>query len=168
MENFLVNFEIIKDYPNYMVDRNGNIYSLNRNIFLKQAEDKDGYYKVCLCKDGKRKNMRVNRIVAIQFIENESNENTIVNHKDGNKKNNNVDNLEWVTPKENTQHAIRTNIYNPNNENNNNAKLKNEDVINIRYMYDNGFKISEIQKIYSSVTWENIKLVVTRKTFKNI
>ena len=84
------------------------------------------------------------------------------------KKNNNVENLEWVTSKENTQHAINTNLYKPYNEGNNNAKLSNEDVIKIRDMYENGMKISEIQKIYNLVTWENIKHIVMRRTFKNI
>ena len=35
-------------------------------------------------------------------------------------------------------------------------------------MYENGMKISEIQKIYNFVTWENIKHIVMRRTFKNI
>ena len=70
LETFLVDFEIIKDYPNYMINRDGKIYSLNRNIFLKYTEDKDGYYKVKLCNNGEIKTVMVHRIVAIQFIEN--------------------------------------------------------------------------------------------------
>ena len=168
LETFLVDFEIIKDYPNYMINRDGKIYSLNRNIFLKYTEDKDGYYKVKLCNNGEIKTVMVHRIVAIQFIENKDSKKNLINHKDGNKKNNNVENLEWVTSKENTQHAINTNLYKPYNEGNNNAKLSNEDVIKIRNMYENGMKISEIQKVYNFVTWENIKHIVVRRTFKNI
>ena len=70
LETFLVDFEIIKDYPNYMINRDGKIYSLNRNIFLKYTEDKDGYYKVKLFNNGEIKTVMVHRIVAIQFIEN--------------------------------------------------------------------------------------------------
>lgn len=57
-----------------------------------------------LCKNGKRKNFTVHRLVANAFIPNIENKQEI-NHKDGNKQNNRVDNLEWVTKKENIKHS---------------------------------------------------------------
>lgn len=71
-----------------------------------------GYEIVDLYKNGKRKTVRVHRLVAEAFIPNNDNK-PEVNHIDGNKHNNNVDNLEWVTKKENCRHAWNNNLIKP-------------------------------------------------------
>lgn len=73
-----------------------NRYGTYREKILKQGKYKDGYLKVLLYKDEKKKTCRVNRLVAIAFIDNPNNF-RCVNHKDENKTNNCVDNLEWCT-----------------------------------------------------------------------
>ena len=84
--------------------RKHNPYSRKAKL-LKLIKDKHGYYTVWLKQDGKRKNWKVHRLVALCFIPNPQNK-PFINHKDNNPSNNNVDNLEWVTPKENTKWAI--------------------------------------------------------------
>lgn len=79
---------------------NAGIQAVNERI-LKQRTDKDGYFAVCLCKDGKHYGRRVNRLVAEAFIPNPD-DLPVVHHKDENKQNNNVDNLEWCTVQYNT------------------------------------------------------------------
>lgn len=68
------------------------------------------YYSATLNKDGKAKVFRVHRLVASAFIGEAPSPTHQINHIDGNKLNNVVSNLEWVTPKENTEHAIRTGL----------------------------------------------------------
>jgi len=106
--------------PFYQVSNLGNVRSVDRFVkgriegfpafrigkLLKPAISKTGYPRVLLMFDGIRKNISVHRLVAIAFIENELNKET-VNHIDGNKLNNCVSNLEWASVKENNNHARR-------------------------------------------------------------
>jgi len=66
----------------------------------------NGYYYVCLSKNGKVRKFKVNRLVAQAFIPNPDNK-PFVNHIDGDKLNNNVNNLEWCTQSENMLHAYK-------------------------------------------------------------
>jgi len=76
------------------------------DFILTQKITKSGYLNIGL-RDGKTvKTYRVNRLVAIYFIDNIHNK-PQVNHKDGNKLNNSVGNLEWVTGSENQIHSFR-------------------------------------------------------------
>lgn len=92
--------EIWKDIPNYeglyQASNLGKIKSLYRNKILSPCKDKDGYLKVLLYKNKKRKNISVHRLIALTFLDNYDNF-PVVNHKDENKQNNRVDNLEWCT-----------------------------------------------------------------------
>lgn len=60
----------------------------------------DGYVRTSVSH-----NSRLHRLVALTFIPNPENKET-VNHIDGNKANNKVSNLEWATRKENMNHAV--------------------------------------------------------------
>lgn len=115
----------IKEFNNYSVSNLGNIRrdeyyikdSIGRNQYkpkklILPSIGKDGYKKVVLSNDlGERKTLRVNRVVALTFLENNNNL-EFVNHKDGIKTNDIVDNLEWCTSSENVQHAIKTGLCN--------------------------------------------------------
>lgn len=106
----------IKDYEKYYyVDTNGNIYSKDRTITIKNPNPrvnktmsyikkgrkltphlkKNGYCTVHLSDENHIiKEKLIHRIVAEAFIKNLNNYKE-VNHKDENKQNNCVDNLEW-------------------------------------------------------------------------
>lgn len=110
----------------YQVSNMGRVRSLDREIvfnngnsdhaimikkgkILSITKQTQGYSQVGLCKNGTQKSYRLNRLVAIAFIQNPM-QKPEVNHIDGNKDNNRVDNLELVTSKENQQHAIKTGL----------------------------------------------------------
>ncbi len=107
--------EIWKDIEGYegkyQASNLGNVRSLNYRKtselkLLKQKTDGNGYKRVNLYKDGKRKNCRVHRLVAIAFLPNPNNL-PVVNHKDEDKTNNNVNNLEWCTQEYNLNYGTR-------------------------------------------------------------
>jgi len=97
----------------YQVSNLGNVKTCKEKI-LKKSFTIDFYHRVNLLNgsENKSKNFRIHRLVAMAFIENLENKET-VNHIDGNKQNNNVENLEWATRKEQTQHALRTGLFKP-------------------------------------------------------
>ena len=109
-------FVDIKDYDGrYKIGDKGTVIGVSRSKderykhkqwILKQYEDKNSYMYVTLQKDKKRKTIKVHRLVAEHFIENENNY-PCVNHIDSNRKNNDVSNLEWVTHKQNMEHAVK-------------------------------------------------------------
>jgi len=80
--------------------------------------------------DGKRKGVRVHRLVAKTFIPNPNNYEEI-NHKNGVKTDNRVENLEWCDRKYNAEYI---NVLNPDanrGENNPMAKYTNEQILEI-------------------------------------
>lgn len=95
-------FRPIKGYENYYVSSSGRIINTKKGRFLTFTEDKDGYFKTTLFKNGKPYFFRVHRLVAQEFIPNPDNLDT-VDHIDGNKKNNSVNNLQWLSRGENTK-----------------------------------------------------------------
>lgn len=107
-------FKTIRESKCYEISNMGTVRNKRNGNFLKPAIDKDGYLKVCLCENNKRIYRFVHRLVAIEFIENSQNKETI-NHIDGNKTNNCVENLEWATITENNRHALKTGLRNMKN-----------------------------------------------------
>lgn len=82
----------------------GRVRNAETGRILKPFKNKKGYLKVSFYQKGKWVKKRVNRLVAIAFLDNPDNL-PQVNHKDGNKENNSITNLEWCTNKENSYHA---------------------------------------------------------------
>lgn len=111
--------KVITGFPNYMLDRNGNIFSKYKyktSIVcdewrpVQHVLDKSiGYFIVTLVNESERKNQFIHRLLAQYFLPNPNNKPQI-NHIDGNKQNNCLSNLEWVTAKENAQHAVQTGL----------------------------------------------------------
>lgn len=91
----------------YLIYRDGNIYSPKAKRFLKFSTDSKGYKYLDLTHSNcKYRCPKVHRLIALAFIPN-PNKLPQINHIDGNKQNNNVKNLEWCTNLYNTKEAIR-------------------------------------------------------------
>ena len=100
----------VKGYEGkYMVSNMGRVKSLNykrtgKEEILKASDNSYGYLYVNLCKDGKGKWYRINRLVAQAFLENPQNL-PEVNHKNEDKTDNRVENLEWCTKQYNIEYS---------------------------------------------------------------
>lgn len=103
----------IKDFPNYAVTENGDVYNTNTMKKLKPTK-RNGYLQIGLWNgNGKPKIFSIHRLVAMAYIPNENNL-PCVNHKDENKENNNVNNLEWCTYKYNNNYGKHKPVNNLN------------------------------------------------------
>ena len=156
----------MKDIPGweglYACTTHGDIWSHRSDKFLSQSKNKRGYLHVTFTKDGKRYDYRVNRLVAMTFLDNPNNL-PQVNHIDGNKLNNNVSNLEWCTNEYNMQHAVENNLR-PNGESCFLSKLKEEDVKDI---LKSKFSTSSLAKKFN-VNYSTIKSITNRFTWKHV
>jgi len=105
----------IEEFKGYKISDIGRVKSLKRGkiIIMKQRKDKNGYLVVNLSNNGKKKLMRVHRLVLLAFTPNPENKPT-GNHIDADKENNKVYNLEWNTIFENNEHAIKMGLNNNN------------------------------------------------------
>lgn len=169
-----------KDVPGYeglyYVTNNGDVFSYEKTWIcgankrkhykpeseIKKFINKDGYYNVILCKNGKPKNFKVQRLIAISFIPNPLNLHE-VNHEDGNKLNNKPTNLKWCTRSGNLLHAYKNGLKEEKKgELNKRSKLTNEQAREIRASNLSGLALSKIYKVHSSVIYSIRNL----KTYK--
>lgn len=167
-----------EDKP-YKINEYGEIISLKTNTLLKWRESKDGYWEVTLGRSPRkeegnhRTSFKVHRLVAIHFVENpDPKVFTEVNHIDYNRKNPYYKNLEWVTHKQNIRHSWEAGHYENRVEafggaNNPKAKLKEEQVIEIREKASKGIDPKILASEYK-VSITNVKAIIKREIWKNI
>jgi len=91
----LENFQDINDFPNYMINENGEIYSKIRKKFLL-IKPNGGYNKLSLRRDKKQYNKSVHRLLGIQFLPNPNNF-PCIDHINRNRLDNSLSNLRWVS-----------------------------------------------------------------------
>lgn len=104
----------------YIISDHGEVTSLERRVrykgggtrcvkhrVLKPKKNKGGYLSVVLCKNGKKQQCYIHRLVAEAFLPNPFNL-PFVNHKNGIPGDNRVENLEWVSHAQNVKHAYES------------------------------------------------------------
>lgn len=94
----------------YEVSNHGRVVSLHRKRRLMSVwHSPDGYLQTGLTHGDRKMKARINRLVAMAFVEGYA-VGLEANHKDGDKNNNSPSNLEWVTTQENIEHSFRTGL----------------------------------------------------------
>ncbi len=157
----------IKDYKGlYEISDTGKVRNVVKNKTLRISNNGNGYLRVGLRKDDKRRNFLLHRLLALSFIPNPDNKSQ-VNHINGIKTDNRVENLEWCTNKENNVHAIGTGLLNNRGSSHGRSKLTEEDVYKIREMAQNKLTDVDISGIFK-VSPATVYYIRTRKTWKHI
>ena len=87
----------------YEVSNLGRVKNVKSRLILTPLNTK-GYEALTLCKEGKRKQLYIHRLVAMAFIPDPNNY-PLINHKDEVTNNNVVENLEWCTQKYNMNYG---------------------------------------------------------------
>jgi hypothetical protein len=96
-------WKTLDNFSNYEISSYGNLRNKTTNYTLNPCI-KSGYLCTSIKNDdGDLKSIKIHRLVAVSFIHNPLNKET-VNHKDHNKLNNNLSNLEWATTTEQNNH----------------------------------------------------------------
>lgn len=119
----------------YLISKDGGVFSLKNNRFLKSRVNENGYLSIML----RGKVYKIHRLIAIAYIPNPLNKKT-VNHIDGNKLNNSVKNLEWATHSENNKHAYISGLKSARHL----RKHTDRDIEDIEYLYSIGWKNKHI------------------------
>ena len=104
MEEFIP----IPDYPQYLISKDGRLYSTKTNKLLTLFLNNRNYPYYSLCIDGKTKNLLVSRILAYMFKDLPSLDSDLeVDHNDGNTLNFELSNLIVRTPQEHMTKTLK-------------------------------------------------------------
>lgn len=163
----------IPGFPGYFATEDGRIWSEPKgsNIcgcFLSPGVGGDGYYFVTLCKKGKKYPRKIHRLVLETFIGSRPPRMECC-HNNGIKIDNQLENLRWDTHSNNIKDSVKHGTFvNNSGEKHGMAKLTEQDIRMIIYMWrTKEFTQREIAKIYG-VTRTNIYYIVNKKSWKHI
>ncbi len=100
-------YRLIPMYPKYMVSEEGLVLSVKDHV-----EPPVSMFGKYLSSHIYRRNVRLHRLVAMAWVENDDYlTNNIVDHKDNNKLNNHKDNLQWTSNSGNVAKEIHRDVF---------------------------------------------------------
>lgn len=147
-------------FSKYRVSNKGRVMNVKTGKIKAQTLGKlkkNAYYRVSLSADedtieeqrnGKCHTRQVHTLVSNSFLGIKP-DGLVVNHKNGIKTDNDINNLEYCTPRENTQHAIRTGLIVPKyGEDCYNVKYPDSMIRQICEDLQNGMHVSDVSKKY--------------------
>lgn len=162
----------ISDWPHYAVSNRGRIKRLtSRNSGKAGAILAQfliaGYPSVNFTDTGRRKSLRVHRLVAEAFLPKPEGA-TEVNHIDATRSNNDLSNLEWVSASGNRKHGYDHGANDAKGESNGHSKLTEQGVREIRSRVPltrpaqaelaarYGISVATVMDVAAKRTWKHI------------
>ena len=98
----IMKYVLLKEHPEYEINKNGKIRNVSTKKILKQT-DSNGYLTVSI----NGETMYVHRLVAIQFLNKVSGK-TEVDHRNHNRRDNRLSNLRWSNRSDNNKNKVQS------------------------------------------------------------
>ena len=157
-------FVDIDDYENYKFNKNLNqVINIKSGKYLKNYIDSNGYYNICLSKNGTDKQFKLHRLVYQAHNPLINIEGFEIDHKDHNKLNNNIDNLRIATSSENNCNR-KINKKNKSTGIKNISKNKNN-TFTVQIRKDEKKYSKTFKSLEEAIIWRDIKLKEIHKEF---
>ena len=99
-------FEELKGFSNYLINKEGKVWSKKSDKLLSPSPNTSGYLKVNFWVDGKNISREIHRLLGLQYIDNPDNLECI-DHIDRNRQNNSLDNLRWISKMGNSNNLTK-------------------------------------------------------------
>lgn len=160
----------IPNHDGYYASEDGRILSTRRAqpYIMDPLHSSDGHLYVYMYGGGKPKKVWVHRAVLSAHCGREE-EGLVCRHLDDDPGNNNISNLAWGTRQENADDRKRNKGY-PTGEKSSGAKLKRDQVMEIRYRYSRGESSADLSaeygvsrnailKLVRGSTWSDLPLI---------
>ena len=90
------NFKTIPNYPNYAINKNGDVFNKHLKIIMKFRFDKYGYKRMNLSKHNEKKTIYIHQLVARTYLPNKNNY-PCVDHINAIRDDNRLENLRWCS-----------------------------------------------------------------------
>lgn len=157
-------WKIHPEFTKYEVSNQGLVRNALTKRIRAMSRNESGYLETSIG----GKSMRIHRLVAQTFIQNDLPDiRNQVNHKNGNKLDNAVDNLEWVTIAENNRHAAATNLVH-HGERSSKTKLTEDQVIEMRKRFEaGGISKYRLAKIYG-ISANAVGFIISRRNWRRV
>ena len=102
-----VNEVPLRDYPDYLVNIDGEIRRIGARRVMKGRINRNGYRQYTFTKNGESSTKEAHRLILLSFHPISNYKEMYINHKNGIKDDNRLENLEWATRSDNTKHSYR-------------------------------------------------------------
>ena len=143
---------------NYFNKKGTIVKRLLEEKYLSLKINNRNYRTICLSKNGKQSYFLIHRLVALHFIPNIDNLDT-VDHIDNNKENNCIDNLQWLSNLDNWK---KSNM----GEDNGKAKMTRNKVELLRKLHNNGqYTYKDLSEIFS-ISTSQVSVIINKKNWK--
>ena len=167
-------WKLIKGFSKYEISNFGNVRSYKRASIFNNFQPKlltpnygsYGHAAVSLRKENKTYTKYIHRLVLEAFI-GPCPAGHETSHKDSNPQNNGLKNLEWTTPSKNIKHSFKYGYSSNAGERSPTAKLRNEEVLEIRRLAKLGVKLIIIAKMFK-IDRGHTSAIVNRKKWNHI